>query len=106
MSDAEIAALVEAYTQGASVYELGRRFGIHRTTVSEHLHREGVPTRTVRRAILSDEERERAVDAGRSGMSVKRIAALVGATERVVARTLDDAGVARRTHASAKGVPV
>lgn len=102
LSEAETAALIEAYKQGATVYELGRRFGIHRTTVSEHLHRAGVPTRAVRLVVLSDEDRERAVDAARAGMSVRRIATLVGATERVVARTLDDAGVERRTHAASR----
>jgi DNA-directed RNA polymerase specialized sigma24 family protein len=45
LSEAETTALVEAYKQGTSVYELGHRFGIHRTTVSEHLHGAGVPTR-------------------------------------------------------------
>lgn len=99
LSEAETTELVTAYRQGASVYELGRRFGIHRTTVSEHLHRAGVPTRTVRLVVLNDEDRERALDAARAGMSVRRIATLVGATERVIARTLDEAGVERRIRA-------
>lgn len=94
--------LVEAYKQGATVYELGRRFGIHRATVSEHLHRAGVPTRTVRLVVLSDEDRERTLEAAYAGMSVRRIATLVGATERVIARTLDDAGVERRTNAASR----
>ncbi len=100
LSEAETAALIEAYKQGATVYELGRRFGIHRTTVSEHLHRAGVPTRTVRLVVLSDEDRERALKAAQAGMSVRRIATLIGVTERVVARTLDDAGVERRTYSA------
>lgn len=100
LSEAEVAQLVKAYKQGESVYALGRRFSIHRTTVSEHLHRAGVPTRTVRLVVLSDEDRERALEAARAGMSVRRIATLVGATERVVARTLDDAGVRRLTRSA------
>lgn len=96
LSEAETKALVDAYKQGASVYELGRRFGIHRTSVSEHLHRAAVPTRAVRLVVLSDEDRGRALEAARAGMSVRRIATLVGATERVIARTLDEAEIVRR----------
>jgi len=35
-------------------------------------------------------------------LSVRRISTPLGATERVVARTLDDAGVERRTHAASR----
>jgi DNA-binding CsgD family transcriptional regulator len=42
LSDSEVEELVRAYKGGDSVYALGRRFGIHRTTVSEHLKRAGV----------------------------------------------------------------
>jgi DNA invertase Pin-like site-specific DNA recombinase len=41
----EIDALVRAYEGGATVYELATRFKIHRTTVSEHLHHQGVKMR-------------------------------------------------------------
>lgn len=101
LTETQIAELLEAYKKGDSVYALARRFGVHRTTVSEHLHRAGVPTRAVRLVVLDDQTRDRVLDAARSGMAVKRIATLVGATERVVARTLDEAGVPRRRSDSA-----
>jgi hypothetical protein len=36
LSTPEVAALVDSYRAGATVYELATRFGIHRVTVSAH----------------------------------------------------------------------
>ena len=41
---AELDHLVAAYHGGATVYELARQFGIHRTTVGKHLRARGVDT--------------------------------------------------------------
>lgn len=49
----EVNALVGGYEAGATVYELAVRFKIHRTTVSEHLHREGVKIRWNQRRHIS-----------------------------------------------------
>jgi DNA-directed RNA polymerase specialized sigma24 family protein len=46
LPDDQIDELVRGYQDGASVYELANRFGIHRGTVSRHLHHAGVPTRS------------------------------------------------------------
>jgi DNA invertase Pin-like site-specific DNA recombinase len=46
LKEDEIARLIEGYTDGRTVYELGREFGIHRTTVSVILKRNGVALRT------------------------------------------------------------
>ncbi len=43
---AEISKLVDTYRRGATVFELAEQFGIHRQTVSAHLHREGVAMRS------------------------------------------------------------
>jgi transposase len=43
---------VDLYLAGATVYELARRFGIHRVTVSTHLQRQGI---TIRRQGLDTE---------------------------------------------------
>lgn len=101
VTETQVVELIGLYQDGDSVYDLGRRFGVHRTTISEHLHRAGVATRNVRRAILSAADRKQALEAARSGMSVRRIAAMVGATERGIARTLDEEGVPRRRSDSA-----
>lgn len=101
LSENEIARLVTAYRAGDSVYVLGRRFGIHRTTVSEHLARAGVETRAKKRVELTVDDRGRAIDAASSGMSVQRIAAMMCTTDRVIARTLDNAGIPRRRRQAA-----
>jgi len=41
----QIKELIANYQSGATVYELGGRFGIERRTVSNILHRHGVPVR-------------------------------------------------------------
>lgn len=45
LSKGEVADLVQRYRDGASTYALAERFGVHRVTVSAHLHRRGVKTR-------------------------------------------------------------
>ena len=40
--------MIEAYEAGDSTYAIGRRFGINRQTVSDHLHRAGVTMRAHR----------------------------------------------------------
>ncbi|MFT4157529.1 MAG: hypothetical protein QM630_06320 [Microbacterium sp.] len=64
--------------------------------MSEHLRRAGIKTRYEKRVELTDDEHGRAIEAALGGMSVKRIVTMVGATERVIARTLDAAQVKRR----------
>ena len=41
----QINELVQGYKDGQTVYALADRFGIHRVTVSAHLHRHGVQLR-------------------------------------------------------------
>ena len=45
LTAAQISELVEAYKCGDSTYSLAQRFGIHRTTVTAHLERNGVGRR-------------------------------------------------------------
>jgi len=45
LSALEVAKLIGAYQADESTYALARRFSIHRTTVSAHLHRAGVEPR-------------------------------------------------------------
>ncbi len=53
LQEAEADALAQEYPEGATVYEIGRRHGIHRNTVAHHLHRLDVP---MRRQGLSGEQ--------------------------------------------------
>ncbi|MGW0821968.1 hypothetical protein [Streptomyces sp. NPDC002845] len=45
LSQVEVAELVDAYRRGASMLELSRRYGVHRSTVDGHLKRAGIVKR-------------------------------------------------------------
>jgi lambda repressor-like predicted transcriptional regulator len=63
---------VEGFVAGGTVYELADCFGIHRTTVSAHLHREGV---AMRRRGLDEPRVDHAARLDEQGWSVARIGA-------------------------------
>jgi len=88
-----VAALVAGYRAGATVYELAERFKIHRTTVSDHLYREGVKMRGVG---LDLAHVERAVSLYDQGWSVARIGSQLGANGGTVWRALRAQGVQMR----------
>ena len=71
LSAAEIALLSEQYRSGATAYQLAERFGIHRNTVSLHLHRRGV---TMRRQGLDAGQVDHAVRLYQDGQPLARIA--------------------------------
>jgi hypothetical protein len=66
---------VDGYRAGETVYELVARFGIHRATVSAHLHRQGI---TLRRQGLNAEGVAHAVRLYEDGWSVARIGHRLG----------------------------
>jgi hypothetical protein len=45
LKSAEVLELVTLYQDGATIYTLGKRYGIHPTTVSDHLKRHGIARR-------------------------------------------------------------
>jgi DNA-directed RNA polymerase specialized sigma24 family protein len=96
LSDRDVAELVTRYQEGATVYELAKRFSIHRTTVSGHLHRRGVRLRGL------SPDRRQVVVATRlyeHGWSVARIGSHVGVDGSTVWRALRVRGVRMRdTH--------
>lgn len=79
--------LVAAYCDGATIYELGDRFGIDRKTVSRILHRHKVP---IRRQGLSPSQVAEASRLREAGWTLKRIADRFDASARTVARRLGD----------------
>jgi hypothetical protein len=96
LSECQIAALVDAYLAGATVYELATRFNIHRVTVSAHLHRQGI---TVRRQGLDTEGIAHAVRLYQDGWSVARIGERLGVDGGTVWTALRTQGIALRdTH--------
>lgn len=66
----QVQALIQGYTAGATIYELGDRFGIDRRTVSAILHRHGVQ---MRRRGLSPDQVDDAIRLYDSGWSLARI---------------------------------
>jgi hypothetical protein len=66
----QVQQLIAGYQSGATVYELGERFGIERRTVSSILHRSGVP---MRRRGLSPEQVDEAIHLYKLGWSLARV---------------------------------
>lgn len=92
--DAEqVEQLIADYRAGATVYTLGRHFGIDRRTVGAILKRHGVQTRWQR---LSLDQIDEAAELYESGWSLARIAEQVGVTPTTVHRRLRDRGVRMR----------
>lgn len=75
LSATDVATLLDDYRAGATVYELAARFGIHRVTVSQHLHRQGVSMR--RRGLTSPQANE-ALRLYGQGWSAARIGGRLG----------------------------
>jgi Putative ATPase subunit of terminase (gpP-like) len=70
LSEVEVTELEDRYRSGATVYDLGKRFGIHRTTVSGHLHRRGVK---MRGQSLDERQVDAAIQLYEQGWSTARI---------------------------------
>jgi DNA-binding transcriptional ArsR family regulator len=75
LSDDEVTELVARYHAGATIYDLAERFKIHRTTVSQHLHRRGV---TMRGLSLDESQVDHATWLYERGWSVARIGSYLG----------------------------
>jgi lambda repressor-like predicted transcriptional regulator len=93
LSAADVEALVEDYRSGATVYELAARFGIHRVTVSQHLHRRGV---SMRRQGLTGLQADGAVRLYEQGWSVARIGGRFGVDPTTVWTALRVRGIRMR----------
>jgi DNA-binding transcriptional ArsR family regulator len=92
---AEIDALVEAHQAGAPARQLAEQFKISRSTVLEHLERQGVPRRpNVRK--LTDQQVEQAGTDYHGGKSLAIVAARYEVAERTLAREFRRGGVSIR----------
>ena len=90
---ADLDRLVVAYHDGATVYELARQFGIHRTTVGKHLRAQGVDTTPL---ALVPGDVPAAAELYRHGWSLARIAKKYGTTAGTVRTRLLEVGVRMR----------
>jgi DNA-binding transcriptional regulator LsrR (DeoR family) len=92
---AEAAELAVAYRAGSTTKELAARYGIHRTTVSIVLERQGVPRRHLYQ-LTTDDLMGAAVAAYAAGDSLRTIAERLSVDRKTVARRLRQAGVTLR----------
>jgi DNA-binding CsgD family transcriptional regulator len=86
-------ALARDYAAGATVYELSQRYGMHRNTVSQHLHRLGVE---MRRRGLTTDQASLAADLYRRGQSLARIGDRLAVTPMTVRAALLAKGIPTR----------
>ena len=91
----ELDELVKAYEAGATVFQLATRFGIHRTTVGQHLKARGVDTRPT---AFGPGELEEAAALYRSGWALSKIGERFGVAYTTVWRHLRAVGVEMRAN--------
>ena len=92
----QIEQLIADYQSGATVYELGDRFAIERRTVSNILHRHGVP---MRRRGLSPDQVDDAIHLYNLGWSLARVGDHLGVNHTTVPTKLRERGIPTRdTH--------
>lgn len=93
LAHAQTEALAADYTAGATVYDLADKYGIHRATVSEHLHRQGIP---MRRRGLNPDQARLAAHLYQQGQSLARIGAHLAVDPGTVRASLLAQGIATR----------
>jgi transposase-like protein len=86
----EVGALVEGYLAGATVYDLARRFEVHRSTVSIVLERNGVSRRS---RLLNGERVLQAASLYAAGSTLALVGRELGVSRSTVALALKRAGV-------------
>lgn len=91
-------ALIDAYRAGATVYQLGPRFGIDRRTVGKILTRNGVQTK---HPGLSPADIDQASQLYEDGWSLARIGERLNVTGTTVHRRLRERGVTMRSTSGA-----
>lgn len=89
----DVQELIAGYQAGATVYELGPRFGIERRTVSAVLRRHGVP---MRRRSLSIDQVDTAIHLYVLGWSLARVGEHLGVDPTTVLNSLRRRGVRTR----------
>ena len=93
LSAEDVEVLIDGYKDGATVYELARRLGIHRTTVSQHLRRSGV---RMRRQGLAQDQVGTAVRLYEQGQSLSKVGTCLGVDAGTVRQALITRGVRMR----------
>lgn len=90
LTASQLQELVNRYRRGETTYELAQHFGVHRHTVSAHLHRSGA---TMRRQGIDASGSLEAARLYSSGWSLARIGERLGVDPKTVSARLKDVGV-------------
>lgn len=93
----QVKQLIGLYERGDSIYELSRRFGIHRGTVKEHLRRAGIEIRPGNQAKLTAEDKDEIARLYNNGLSIHKLALRFGVTDNPVHHALKERGVRMRS---------
>jgi site-specific DNA recombinase len=95
----QVQRLIEDYETGATLHELGERFGIVRQTVGKILKRHGV---VMRQRGLSPEQVDEAVRLYEEGWSLARVGEHLDVDDMTVMRRLAERGVKMRPRQGGK----
>jgi len=87
--------VISAYQAGATISQHAVEFGIHRTTVADHLDRHGV-ARHNEQTAWNDQTLRQAAELSASGLSSADVADQFGVDAQTVANRFRRAGVAVR----------
>ena len=91
LTDTEIDDLVAQYETGSTIDTLAHEFGVHRTTVMEHLKRRGIPRRSPRK--LTGQAVAEAAHLYTSGETLAEVAANLGIAPSTLTRELRRSGI-------------
>ncbi len=93
LQSSKVAELLDGYRAGASVKDLAARFGIHRATVTHHLHRNRV---SVRQRGLDDHQIDHAVHLHQDGLSLVEVGAHLNVHAETIRQALRARGIQMR----------
>jgi DNA-directed RNA polymerase specialized sigma24 family protein len=99
LKEDEAREIVAEYKAGATVYQLGQRFGINRQTVSKILKRYGIK---MRMGGLTPDQVDEAVQLYEGGWSLARIGKRMGVNDNTVRSRLLERGVRMRPRRGGK----
>ena len=94
LSDAEVASIIEEYKNGISTYDLAKKYGCHRETISNHLKKHGIIVSI--KKITTETETE-IIKLYENGLPTKEIAERFGVGKSTVKRYLYKKGIEMRT---------
>ncbi|MGH3152944.1 MAG: hypothetical protein ACRDOB_19765 [Streptosporangiaceae bacterium] len=91
LAPAEVEALIAEYEAGARVGELGKVYGLHRTTVARHVARAGKT-----RLVMTEAQIDEAVLLYRDGWTLHNVGQHLGVADQTIRRVLVERAVTIR----------